>query len=89
MSHLTVCPLVVLLEDIHIFKEIIKIGVHAMMHALLEGFGYILKIRHMSVFLFLPDREVGMLPPGKQASSRETKDELCVMDTLSTKLLNK
>lgn len=60
-----------------------------MMHALLQGFGYILKIRHTSVFLFLLDREVGMLPPGKQASSRETKDELCIMDTLSTKLLNK
>lgn len=39
--------------------------------------------------LFLLDREVGMLPPGKQTSSRETKDELCIMDTLSTKLLNK
>lgn len=37
----------------------------------------------------MSDREVGMLPPGKQASSRETKDEMCVMDTLSTKLLNK
>lgn len=47
------------------------------------------KIRDRYVFLTFYLVELGMLPIDKQACSRETIYELCIMDTLSTKLLNK